>query len=105
MVGPLDGSRDELRKKHDIQRVDAEVGLRRLPASVHLDHVAQALEHMKRESQRQRNLQNHQRVMPVDQLGEVRDIGVEEIEVLEEKENADVGKDADEKEELLLFRL
>src|SRR3982751_4137250 len=42
----LDRPGDQLRKIHDVQRVDAEVALCLLATSVHLDYVAKALEGM-----------------------------------------------------------
>ena len=50
---PLDGTRDQLREKHHIERVIAEMPLSLLVAAIHLYHIAHALKGVKRQANRQ----------------------------------------------------
>src|SRR6185295_11218909 len=96
VLRPLDRTGDELRKIHDVERIDPEVALRLLLAAIDLDDVAQALEGMKRETDRQRDGQRRDRIVPVEELGQPGDVLIEKVEVLEREERDAERADADD---------
>jgi hypothetical protein len=57
MLRPLDGARHQLRVKHHIQCINAEMFLRFLITTIYLDGIAHGLEGMERKTDRQNDLQ------------------------------------------------
>ncbi len=81
ILRPFDGASNELRKEHDVESVNAEVALRRLPTTVHLYRVAHGLEGMKRKSDRQDERQSPQGVIPAGETRNRCQAITQEIEV------------------------
>ena len=75
-----------------------------LAPAVDLDRVAHRLERVERQADRQDDAQRRHAVRPVENLGDGARVGVEEVEVLEDRQHADVGDDAHHQEPAF-FRL
>src|SRR5687768_5455616 len=94
VLRPLDRARDELREKHHVESVDAEVTLGSLPALVHFDRVRHRLERVKRQADWEDYREERKVVRPVKHLRYRVRVGTEEVEVLEDSEHSDVRNDA-----------
>ena len=88
VLRPLDRTGDELREEHHVGRVDDEVPLGRLPSRVDLDHVAEALECVERQADRQddRRATGRSGVQPNTPASADEVVG-EEVEVLEDEQH------------------
>ena len=92
-----DGPGHQLREERNEQRVIDGIGDRFLFLAVDIDHVRHALERVKADSQRKNDAEREGVLRPVQQ---VRDVGGEEIVVLEEAEQAEIGGQADRRARL-----
>ena len=85
---PHDRSGHQLREERNEQRIVDRIGDRLLLPAVHIDHVRHALKRVEADAQRQDDAEREDVGGPVQQ---VRDIGGEEIVVLEKAEQAEIG--------------
>ena len=84
----LDGSGHQLREEGHEGGVNAEMPLRPNLAAVDVDHVAEGLESVKGDSNRQHQLQRHRVHGNGDGTAEIADGLADEVEVFEHEENA-----------------
>ena len=101
---PLDGTRNQLREKHDIQRVITKMPLRLLVVAIHLDDIAHALEGMERQANGQDNMR-HEMGLHAQRGTKLVQIGGQEVQVLENQQHRERTHDADDKESLLFSGL
>src|ERR1043166_688367 len=94
ILGAFNGAGDKLRIEEHIQREDPKLPLRLLVSPVNLDRIRQRLKGMKRQSDRQDNAEKRNRIAEMKQCGELSQVRIKEIEVLEECEGSDVGDNA-----------
>ncbi len=66
----LDRAGDELREKHDVRGIGYEVVFGFLPAAIDFHDIAQALERMKGEANRQDDARRGERRLPTEQFGD-----------------------------------
>lgn len=90
----LDGSRDQLGVKQNVHREITIMTLGFLVAAKNFDGIAQGLKGVKRQADRQDDLQVLNGVIPADETGKCRKILVRKIEILEKSQHTDVGEDA-----------
>ena len=84
----FDGAGDQLREKHHVGGVSDEMVFRLLPSAINLDHVAEALKGVKRETDRQDDIHDWFWQLPANQMRQPDEIAGEEIEILEDKQNS-----------------
>src|ERR1700752_3114585 len=72
-------------------------------AAIDFDRVTHRLKGMKRKTNRKKNTQTLEGVVPVNRSGQLIQIIIEEIEVLENEENADVRNQTDSEQQLSAF--
>src|ERR1700733_4026719 len=89
-----DGPGHQLREERNKQRVIDGIGNRLLFLAVNIDHVRHALESMKADSQGKNDAEREGSLRAVQQVGDVRG---EEIVVLEEAEQSEIGGQACDK--------
>jgi len=99
VLRPLDGPCDQLRIEHHVERKDAEVAFRGLVPAVDFDGVAQGLKGMEGESDGQQHTEVGYRPVDAERDGEIVGGMVEEIVVLENRQNPDVGDDTGDEPE------
>src|SRR6185436_2218725 len=100
VLGPLDGAGNQLRIKHHVKRIDDEVPFSFVVAAIDLDGVAHGLKGMKRQAYGKNDRQGRNCVVQPKRLRGSGHIVIEEIEVLEERQDANVGDDAQRQEAL-----
>src|SRR5690349_1178258 len=92
MRGPLNGTGDELWKKHDVESVHAEMPLRLLAPVIYFKGIAQRLEGMKRKSDRQKNIQMRKDRLPAAQMDQRGQRLGRKIEVFKKAEHSQIGR-------------
>ena len=100
VVGPLDRAGHHLGKEEHVDGVDEKVPLGLPAPPVDLDGVAHRLEGVKREPDGQRETEEHGVRGHPEGAAQSRDVLAEEVEVLEDAQDSDVGDEADEQDAL-----
>ncbi len=90
----LDGTRDQLRIEHHVDRENPWMLLRLLPAPIDLDDIGQALEGMEREAQRQDDVDDPLRVLQPQRMCDRGEARVQKAQVLEHGQDQAGGDDA-----------
>jgi hypothetical protein len=85
VIRPLNRTGNQLGIKHHIQSVYPYVFFGFLLLSVNLYNITQALEGMKRQSDRQYKFQKMDRIVPVEEIGDQREINIKKIKVFKNK--------------------
>src|SRR5689334_2350769 len=86
----LDGTGDELWIEHHIQSKDTEMSLGLLVTAVDFNGIAECLEGVERKANRKKDLQKWKRIREPNPIAQHADVGIEEIEVLEDDEHAHI---------------
>ncbi len=95
VLRPFDGPCHQLGIEHDVKGIDAEMPLRLLVPPVYLDDIAEALEGVERQSDGQDQVQCSDGIVPPHRLGQMGQVGVEEIEIFEHEKNQAGGHDTE----------
>ncbi len=76
-----------MREIHHVQRIDSEVPLRALFASIDLNDVTETLKRVERKTDRQDDTKPFNGIVPVESCRKSGDILIEEVEVLKEEQH------------------
>src|ERR1022692_543553 len=80
---PLNRPRHQLWEKHHIRSIYQEILLRLVPPLINLDHIAEALEGVKRQTDRQNDMEDRLRQSPPSEIRNADKVAEEKIIVLE----------------------
>src|ERR1041384_7734008 len=81
------------------------MALRFLVTTIHLDHVAQALEGMERKTDRQNDSQAADLIIPTDHLGEAGGVRVEKVKIFKNEQDRADRENAQRKITFLSYRI
>ena len=98
MVDALDGACDELGEVADEESVIAEMSLRLVVPSIHVDDVGERLEGVERDAHGKENIQRHRGNMHREQVEQVNHAAEQKLEILKEEKDAETHDEGEDEQ-------